>query len=342
MTSIFSNYYLDNLRRINSSARQAEKVQSAHKKAGSNFAQVLSDLEQRPKNIKENLATEFKKEAVPIVHNAEPQSITNLSEAEQNYSRARLSTKIPSVSEVPANETSIEKVDLSVKTSSETVKTAPPVPMLPQAYAPPQMPKLVSAKRVTYDIVDKKSRDFKVEEIKDMVVAAGKYHGVDPLLGLAVAEAESSFRHDAVSRDGHHSKGVFQLLDSTGKQVKEMAGIKKAYDPFDPGMNVFLGVAHLRRLMDLFGSNSKIVEDTGITADKSSQELEKVALAAYNAGEGSVAKAQDQARALGKNPDLFSSIEPHLPQSTREYVRRVARIRKSLAQAQTDSDTENA
>jgi soluble lytic murein transglycosylase-like protein len=54
-----------------------------------------------------------------------------------------------------------------------------------------------------------------------------------------------------------------------------------------------------------------------------SSSLEKLAVAAFNAGQGRVASAQQRAQRDGKNPADFAQVEAYLPQSTQEYVQRV-------------------
>jgi len=155
---------------------------------------------------------------------------------------------------------------------------------------------------------------------------------------MAIAQTESSFQPTAVSRDGHASKGIFQLLDSTGKDMLGHTGLDESYDPFDPAQNAYLGVGYLRRLHDIFSVETKLSGRTRTTPAASAQHLEKLAVAAFNAGEGSVARAQAKAKSLGKDPSDYSSVEPYLPASTRLYVRKVSDIRTALADAETDNE----
>ncbi|HQH28076.1 MAG TPA: transglycosylase SLT domain-containing protein, partial [Oligoflexia bacterium] len=298
------------------------------------FSKVLADLEAKPEKNRDNKLLESQKVNPNISPGHNAPLLSNMNQTEQSQARPQLSrdnaANVPPFTAINAHAFS----GTSVNNPADSVKTAPPVPVLPVGESPPAVPRLVSAKRVygsSSAAYQSTARRFEVGQIKDIVVTAGKFHGVDPTLSLAVAEAESAYRHDAVSSDGHASKGVFQLLDSTGKHMMGLSGVKDAYDPFDPGMNAFLGVGYLRRLMDIFKSSTKIGANMATTPAKSSHELEKLAVAAFNAGEGNVVRAQEKARALGKNPAEFAAVEPHLPSITREYVQRVARIRADLA-----------
>jgi soluble lytic murein transglycosylase-like protein len=141
---------------------------------------------------------------------------------------------------------------------------------------------------------------------------------------MAVVKTESAFNPMAVSTDGHSSKGLFQLLDSTGKTLLTRAGTpERPYDPFNPDLNMELGTSYLRYLHDIFQTPTDLPNDhrTRSAADKAS--LEKLAVAAFNAGEGRVASAQHRAERAGKDPSHYDEVAPYLPESTRNYVSRV-------------------
>lgn len=92
-----------------------------------------------------------------------------------------------------------------------------------------------------------------------LIAAAAATHGVDVRLVHAVIEAESNYEPRARSRKG--AKGLMQLMPATARQYA-------VRDPYDPGANIEAGVRHLKDLLTRF--------DVGL------------ALAAYNAGEGTV------------------------------------------------------
>jgi len=92
-----------------------------------------------------------------------------------------------------------------------------------------------------------------------IIDAASVRHGVDAELLFALIEVESSYRPDAVSAKG--AMGLMQLMPATAQQYA-------VADPYDPSDNVEAGTQHLRSLLDRYDVDS--------------------ALAAYNAGEGSV------------------------------------------------------
>ena len=101
---------------------------------------------------------------------------------------------------------------------------------------------------------------YKIE--KSIQKAARKYN-LSPELIRGVIQAESNFRVDAVSRAG--AQGLMQLMPATAKEL----GVTK---PLDIEQNIDGGAHYLRKMLDRFGGDVKL------------------ALAAYNAGPGTVRK----------------------------------------------------
>ncbi len=175
------------------------------------------------------------------------------------------------------------------------------------------------------------SQQSTMNEVKQMVDAAGSIHGVDPLLGMAVIGAESSFNPKAVSSDGHFSKGLFQLLDNTGKELLADSGSTQEYDPFNPQQNVELGLRYLRRLHDSFGQETELSNGMRTFPAANFSSLEKLAVAAFNAGEGRVASAQLRATSIGADPGDYDQMSAYLPKSTQEYVQKVMQFKTDFS-----------
>ncbi len=97
--------------------------------------------------------------------------------------------------------------------------------------------------------------------VKEYIVKHSMEMGVDPALALSIAKLESEFCHEKRSAGG--AVGVFQLMPSTAKKL--------GYNPYYVNDNIKGGLTYYKMMYQKFGS----VE---------------LALAAYNAGPGNVAK----------------------------------------------------
>ena len=117
--------------------------------------------------------------------------------------------------------------------------------------------------------------------------AAQKYN-LPPALIKAVIKAESNFDPNAVSSAG--AQGLMQLMPATAEEL----GVKNS---FDIEQNIDGGSHYLRKMLDKFGRNTKL------------------ALAAYNAGPGTVEK--------------YDGNVPY--PETRNYVKRVMRFSSKFA-----------
>ena len=120
--------------------------------------------------------------------------------------------------------------------------------------------------------------------------AAGKFN-LDVALIKAVIKAESNFNHQAISPKG--AKGLMQLMPQTASALN-------VDDVFHPGDNIFGGARYLRYLLNLYRGDLTL------------------ALAAYNAGEGAVAK--------------YNYNVPPYPE-TQNYVRRVLSFYQSYSKS---------
>ncbi|RME62672.1 MAG: hypothetical protein D6778_10820, partial [Nitrospirae bacterium] len=102
----------------------------------------------------------------------------------------------------------------------------------------------------------------------EMVIEVSEKTGVDPLLILAVMKQESRFRPSAISRSG--AIGLMQLMPFTAERfLKTDQPVYK--ECLVPEKNIYAGARYLRFLLDRFQNIA-------------------YAVAAYNAGEGSVGR----------------------------------------------------
>jgi len=166
------------------------------------------------------------------------------------------------------------------------------------------------------------------QAVEELVSLHSVGKSVRPKLSMAVIAAESSFNPRAVSNDGYSSKGLFQLLDSTGQERLKELSPGEAYDPFNPSLNVALGVGHLEHLRTLFSEATPLSSSAKTTAAANTASLERLVVAAFNAGEGRVARAQQLATQAGKDASHYEAVAPYLPETTQRYVKRVIEFEK--------------
>lgn len=98
--------------------------------------------------------------------------------------------------------------------------------------------------------------------VHEIVEQTAKDHDVDPLLVHSVIRVESNYNANAISPKG--AEGLMQLIPATARRFG-------AANSFDVRENITAGVKYLKYLQDMFKDD-------------------RLALAAYNAGEGAVLK----------------------------------------------------
>ncbi len=103
------------------------------------------------------------------------------------------------------------------------------------------------------------------KNISEMVEKSAKAHDVDPLLVHSMIKVESDYNVHAVSNKG--AEGLMQLTPGTAR----MLGVSNS---FDPEQNIEAGVKYLKYLQSVYKDD-------------------RLALAAYNAGPGAVAKYKE-------------------------------------------------
>jgi hypothetical protein len=118
-------------------------------------------------------------------------------------------------------------------------------------------------------------------DLNAIVEKASRANDVDPLLVHSIIKQESNYNVHAVSNKG--AEGLMQLTPSTAR----MLGVSNS---FDPQQNIEAGVKYLKYLKDLYKDD-------------------RLALAAYNAGPGSV--------------DKYNAVPPYA--ETQNYVYQVGK-----------------
>jgi len=130
-------------------------------------------------------------------------------------------------------------------------------------------------------------------KVDSFIVESSRRNRLDPVLIYAQMHQESSFKKRAVSNKG--ARGLMQLIPPTAARF----GVS---DIFDPRQNIEGGARYMRFLLDMFRGDVRL------------------ALAAYNAGEGAVLK-------YGRR------VPPY--RETQEYVRRITKRYQLMRDPQT-------
>jgi soluble lytic murein transglycosylase len=117
-------------------------------------------------------------------------------------------------------------------------------------------------------------------DYENIVVGHARNYDLDPALLAAVIYRESKFEADARSDSG--AIGLMQIRPDTARGIALHTGGTRfrVADLYDPEINVRYGAFYLRRLIRKYGS-------------------ERLALAAYNAGQGNVDRWLAAGRQIG-------------------------------------------
>ena len=138
------------------------------------------------------------------------------------------------------------------------------------------------------------------------VVDLGTTGSIERALALAVTRQESSFNAAAISPSG--ALGLMQLMPGTARDVAGRLGVPFIQDKLtrDPGYNVQLGSQYLAEMLQRFGGSYEL------------------ALAAYNAGPGRVARwLESVGDPRAGKIDMVDWIEMIPLRETRNYVQRI-------------------
>ncbi len=139
----------------------------------------------------------------------------------------------------------------------------------------------------------------------EIVTIYEEEYGVEENLIYAVIKAESNFKINAVSNRG--ALGLMQLMEETASDVAKKANIDIDFENIkeellNPGNNINIGTKYLSQLLEKYKNK-------------------EVALAAYNAGIGTVDKWIEE----GTIKEDGSDIEKIPYKETNNYVRKILR-----------------
>ena len=153
--------------------------------------------------------------------------------------RPRVALKLP---DAPA-----ERATTAGAPTPPTPPTLPTLPTLPAPVAP-QL-----EERVHTHVASRmpKHPPALQRAVAESVIAEAKRARLDPSLVLAVIHVESSFRPRARSRAG--AKGLMQIRTAAVREELRLCRAEaKRVDTYEPAMNIRIGVAYLRRLLERF------------------------------------------------------------------------------------------
>lgn len=149
-------------------------------------------------------------------------------------------------------------------------------------------------------------RVFFPVEYENVIKKYSQEYGVDPYMVMAVIKSESNFEQEAVSHK--QARGLMQVTQSTAVWLAEKLGITdfSEDDIYKPDVNIRLGCYYLSYLSGLYGGN------------------DKCALAAYNAGSGTV----DQWLADGSYSKDGETLYKVPYRETEQYINKVLNYQK--------------
>lgn len=136
------------------------------------------------------------------------------------------------------------------------------------------------------------------EDFRSLIHETAQRQGYDAAALAAQAWQESRFNPMAVSKAG--ARGIMQFMPGTWTWAQQMGWVPKGADVHDPALNLLAGVRFMQWLLNRY---------------KGAADPLPLALAGYNAGQGTVDKAISSA---GRTD--WDGIRARLPAETQAYV----------------------
>jgi soluble lytic murein transglycosylase len=125
---------------------------------------------------------------------------------------------------------------------------------------------LLLALSLTSNVQDGLQRSLYPVNHEQTIQAASQEYGMEPALVAAVIHTESEF--DPEARSSQNAYGLMQIVPETAQNIGRLSGIEGDYR--EPRVNIRMGVWYLDYLEERYAGSERLM------------------LAAYNAGEGTV------------------------------------------------------
>ncbi|MBU1122713.1 MAG: transglycosylase SLT domain-containing protein [Candidatus Omnitrophica bacterium] len=166
-------------------------------------------------------------------------------------------------------------------------------------------------KKTNVDVWFERETQHKREALEN----ASRYFDENDNLTVNTLEAiygkESSFGTQQKKRGIDDAAGHFQFEKPTAKEYNLTAS-KNNDQRFDIDYASSAAARYLKDLNSIFSKKTSLSKNLKSTPVKSKSKRKKFVLAAYNAGQGRIARAQSLAEQAGKNPQKWNDVKKFL------------------------------
>lgn len=170
--------------------------------------------------------------------------------------------------------------------------------------------------------------DRETDHVRKALESASRHFDGNDNLTVNTLEAvyarESSFGLPKKMGERGSTKpaGHFHLSPDTARRYG-LTVMKNNDQRFDIDYASSASARYLKDLHTFFSKDTTLDRSIKTIGIKNPVERKKFVLGAFNAGEGSIVKAQHLAEKAGKNPQLWSDVEKYLTDETRQYIPKV-------------------
>jgi len=157
--------------------------------------------------------------------------------------------------------------------------------------------------------------EWETDHKREALENASRYFDNEDALTVNTLEAvygrESSFGTQMRERGIDGAAGHFHLKKATAQEY-DLTVTKKNDQRFDIDDASSAAARYLKDLNTVFSKKTTLIKDIITTSVRSMVERKNFVLAAYNGGQGRIARAQEFAKQAGKNARLWSDVKKFL------------------------------